>query len=93
MALLPSPGRVEHEDINLPKLIRVGKPQFNVAPTSAGTKLLVSSFLSTFLLTYPGSQFRSPSYVRCLFLSSSLFIFPRIIARLRFGEAHLPTAA
>jgi len=55
MALLPSPGRVEHEDINLPKLIRVGKPQFNVAPTSAGTKLLVSSFLSIFLLTYPGS--------------------------------------
>ena len=38
--------RVVSTDINLPKLIRVGKPQFNIAPASAETKLSLSLSLS-----------------------------------------------
>lgn len=65
------PRRVEDEDINLPKLIRVGKPQFSVAPTSAGTKLspfflplYLSPRLSSYSLSLPISLSATHSWHR-----------------------------
>jgi len=76
----PPSRHVEHGDINLAKLIRVGKPQFNVASTSAGTKL----FLSIFLLSHPRrSRSRPPS--------RSPFPSPPFSSRtLHSGKTHLP---
>lgn len=69
------PRRVVHEDINLPKLIRVGKPQFSVAPTSVPGQSYPSlpSSLSFASRPVPPSRSRLPSY------SLSLPISPRLL--------------
>lgn len=50
--------RVVSTDINLPKLIRVGKPQFNIAPASAETKLSLSLSVSPLV---------TPTHTLCVF--------------------------